>query len=52
MMDASLLNIDPSKVVQLVKRLDFPRVVGTDGGKQAFEIIREEMDKLSIPTTL
>ena len=48
-MDASLANIDPSKVLQLVERLDFPRVVGSDGENRAFEIIREEMERFGVP---
>ena len=33
----------------MVRKLDFPRVVGTDGEKRGFEAIAEETEALGVP---
>jgi hypothetical protein len=39
-------SIDPQSILDLVSRLDFPRVVGTEGEERGSQVIRECLDKL------
>jgi hypothetical protein len=43
-----MVSIDPERVVDLVRRLDFPRAVGNEGEQRGFEIIREDLMGLGI----
>ena len=40
--------IDEGRIIDVVRRLDFPRVVGTDGEQRGYEVIRGELATLGI----
>jgi hypothetical protein len=40
--------VNPSDILKLVRKLDFPRVLGSEGENKAFEIIKEELGSLNL----